>query len=347
MRVLALVLISILAGCVFLRTPLSDSEAKLRVRRALRDLDASGFTMPPDLGLDWSDREVRCAPGNVCASPRLRPDGGGRLVLAPQALESDARFRLALLEVWQRFSDGGSMRGPWAFARSTLRQLVSGPRVGVSDPVILSNVLEAYAEYRGKLKEDQRVGLPDPRHYSRAMGIFLVPITLVEPSGEPGLADDLCLSSRALGAFSVGDCKEAHGYIHIDLPCGPGRLAYWRGVCYGESGDRERAAEELLRAERLLPHERRVPIELGDVLCRMGHTEAGIQAFERAESKGPAESQRAEALRGIARCQLEAGQIDEARRAYHEVLKLDPDDAVTEDWLRWLEQGDVLEKLTD
>ena len=306
------------------------------MRRALRDLESGGFPMSSGLDVDWSDREVRCAPGNVCASPSLRPDGGGKLILAPEALESDARVRLALLEVWQRLSDGGRVSGPRAFARSTLRQLVWGPRVGVSDPLALAEVLEAYADYREAVPGDRRGDLPDPGSYSHEMGLFLVPLSLPEPS-EAGLADGLCLAPAALGIFSVGDCSEVDTYIHIDLPCGPGRLAYWRGVCFAEGGNRERAVEELLRAERLLPHDRRVGLELGEVLCRMGHARAGILAFERAASRGVAESQRAEALRGIARCHLLGGRVGEARRVYRQVIALDPDDPVTPDWLRWLE----------
>jgi tetratricopeptide (TPR) repeat protein len=325
-----------LGGCVLLPAPkLPDSEAQLRVRRALRDLEMVGFRLPGSFDLVWSDPSVRCVRGHVCISPELRPEGGGTLILAPRVLESDARLRLALLEVWQRLSDRGPMSDTRAFARSALRQLVSGPRLGVSDPVILGQVLEAYRGYRDSLPEEQRAGLPDPGAYSRELGLFLVPVSLPEPDAAEG--ERPSLAPQGLGLLSLGPCSAASRYVHVDLPGGEGRREYWSGICAEEAGRLEEAVVHLIRAEYWLPHDPRVPLELGEVLCVMGHWRPGILAFERAADRSPAAAKRADALRGIGRCYLAAGQFGPARRAYREVLALDPDDVITADWLRWIE----------
>jgi tetratricopeptide (TPR) repeat protein len=324
-------------GCVLLpQPPISESQAQLRVRRALHDLETAGFRLPGSFDVVWDDRTVLCAPGHVCISPEINAEGTGALVLAPRVLESDARLRLALLEVWQRLSDGLDLQGPQALARSTLRQVVSGRSVGVADPVLLGEVLQAYRGYWEKLPGYDRARLPDPVTYSSALGFFLVPVLLDELT--PGVLESRpSLAPRALGPFSVGDCAEANGYVHPDFAGAEGRHAYWSGVCAAEHGETEAAIAHLLRAERWLPHDPRVPLELGEVLCRSGYREAGILAFERAATRSPTAPQRADAVRGIARCRLEAGDFKQARAAYRQVLTLDPEDVVTEEWLRWLE----------
>ena len=326
-----------MVGCVLLpQTRISESQAQLRVRRALRDLEAAGFRLPGSFDVVWNDRTVLCAPGNVCISPEILGEGTGTLVVAPRVLESDARLRLSLLEVWQRLSDGGDLKGPHVFARSTLRQLVSGRNVGVADPVLLGEVLQAYRGYWEKLPETERARLPDPVTYSAEFGFFLVPVLLDELT--PGALEERPnLAPRALGSFSVGDCAEASNYVHPDFPGGEGRHAYWSGVCAAEHGDTEVAIFHLLRSERWLPHDPRVPLELGEVLCSSGYQEAGILAFRRAATKSATGPQRADAFRGIARCHLRAREFEPARQAYQQALALDPEDVVIEEWLRWLE----------
>jgi tetratricopeptide (TPR) repeat protein len=241
-----------------------------------------------------------------------------------------------LLEVWQRLSDGGAMNDPRAFARSTLRQLVSGSRLGISDPIVLAEVLEAYRGHRNALPEEQRAGLPPVGTYSRELGIFLVPITLPEPdpkAAEPGPV----LAAQGLGNVTIAPCRDAVRYVHPDLAGGEGRREYWSGLCAEEEGDLEDAVVHLIRAERWLPHDPRVPLELGDLLCVMGYREAALLAFERAADRSPNPHQRAAALRGIGRCHLSAGQIESARAAYLKALALDPEDVTTPDWIEVLE----------
>lgn len=334
MRALVL-LILLLAGCpTLLRPPVSEPDAQLRARKALRDLEQAGFRMPEHLDLDWSDATVRCAPGNVCASPPLLGGTEGTLVLAPEVLRSDPRLRLALLEVWQRIQDGGSMKGTDAFARSTLRQLVSGPPVGVSDPVLLREVREVYAGYYRELPAGRRGGLPDPEAYSEEIGRFLVPV----PLAEPGVQAATSFATEALGSIVPSGCEEGVGQVHPGMAGWEGRQLYWRGVCAAEAGDPIRAVPYLLEAERLLPHDRRVPLTLGGVLCQAGERRAAMLAFERARRKSPTPVEQAEAYRGMARCHLDAGSMDAAGRAWRRVLRLDPEDEVTADWLRWLEE---------
>jgi tetratricopeptide (TPR) repeat protein len=126
-------------------------------------------------------------------------------------------------------------------------------------------------------------------------------------------------------------------YVHPGLPGGEGRQWYWRGFCAAERGDTEVAIVSLLRAERWLPHDTRIALERGEVLCRAGYAEAGIQAFERAANMSPTGPQRADALRGVARCHLAQRNFEQAREAYRPALELDPEDVVTADWLRWIE----------
>jgi tetratricopeptide (TPR) repeat protein len=279
---------------------------------------------------------VRCAPGHVCISPEFEADGTARLVVAPEVLESDSRLRLALLEVWQRISDGGEMRGARPFARSTLRQLVSGELVGVADPILLREVLKAYRDYFEQVPAKERSGLPDPETYGLELGLFLVPVFLDDPA--PGVLEESPnFAPLGLGPFAVGDCAKVSSYVHPGLPGGEGRQWYWRGFCAAERGDTEVAIVSLLRAERWLPHDTRIPLELGEVLCRAGYAEAGVQAFERAERMSPTGPRRADALRGVARCHLAQGNFEQAREAYAKALELDPEDVVTADWLRWLE----------
>jgi hypothetical protein len=304
----------------------------------MRDLEHAGFPLPGRFEVDWSDRRVRCRPGHVCASPVFDGERQGTLILAPEALLSDATLRLALLEVWQRMSDGGAMQGPWALARSTLRQLVSGPRVGVSDPVLLAEVLRVYAGHRSELSEEERAGLPDPEVYSRELGRFLAPV----PLAEPGSRGERSFAPRALGPVSVADCEEASGYLHAGYPGWEGRSAYWRGLCAAEEGELASAIELLLRAEQLLVHDPRVPRELGDVLCLARHHKAAVLAFERAADKSTNDLERAEAYRGIARCRLRGGDAAGARRAYREALALDPEEPLTAAWVRSLEEQGLL-----
>jgi hypothetical protein len=302
----------------------------------MQDLEAAGFRLPGSFDVVWNDRTVLCAPGHVCISPEIREDGTGTLVVAPRVLESDARLRLALLEVWQRLSDGGDLQGPHLFARSTLRQLLSGRGVGVADPVLLGEVLDAYRGYWEKLPEDGLARLPDPVAYSPDLGFFLVPVLLDQLT--PGVLESAPnLGPRALGTFSVGDCAEAGRYVHPEFPGGEGRHAYWSGVCAAEHGETEAAITHLLRAERWLPHDPRVPLEFGEVLCRSGYPEAGVLAFKRAASRSLTGPQQADAFRGIGRCHLRHREFEQARKAYRQALALDPEDIVTEEWLRWLE----------
>ena len=65
------------------------------------------------------------------------------------------------------------------------------------------------------------------------------------------------------------ECDKADTYIHPGVVGWEGRQLFWRGVCAAENGDLERAVVNLLDAERLLPHDPRVPLELGEVLCRL------------------------------------------------------------------------------
>ncbi len=329
------VLVSLLlTGCLLVPSgPLSESEAQLRVRRALRDLETAGFHLRGSFDVAWKDRAVRCASGHVCISPDLDPDGGGTLVVAPRVIESDARLRLALLEVWQRLADG-VLDGPRAFTRGTLRQLISGDRVGVSDPVLLGEVLTAYAAYRDALSEEERRPFPEPGFYSRSLGLFFVPVPLAEPSSD-GAAPSL--APRGLGAVAVAPCRERERRVYPDLPGVEGRRAYWNGFCAVEMGELESGVAHLLEAERWLPHDPRVPLELGSALCRFGRPEAATLAFARAAERSPDPRERADAYRGIARCRLRASDFDGTREAYARVLTLDPDDVLTADWLRWLE----------
>jgi tetratricopeptide (TPR) repeat protein len=249
---------------------------------------------------------------------------------------------LALLEVWQRISDGGRMHGPRQYARSTLRQLVSGARVGVADPILLSEVLEAYRAYWEQVPVQERSALPEPDTYHTELRLFLVPVLLDNP--RPGvLEEEPNLAPWGLGAFAVGDCAEASTYVHSEFPGAEGRGWYWHGFCAAERGETEVGIVSMLRAERWLPHDPRIPLELGDVLCRAGYDVAGLHAFERAATISPTRPQRAEALRGVGRCHLAKRRFEEARDAYQQALELDSEDVVTADWLRWLE-GRLLPK---
>jgi hypothetical protein len=334
-RALSVLLAIALTGCASLfQPPISDSEAGLRVRRALRDLEGAGFELPEDLRVDWHDASVRCKPGHVCVSPLYGGDGGGSLIIAPEVLHSDDRLRLSLLEIWQRLLDGGPMQGPHAFARSTLRQLVSGGHVGVSDPVLLGEVLDAYSDYRSQIPGDERSGLPDPATYSHELGLFLVPVFLLQP----GDFEIPSLAPQALGSVTLEVCAKAARHVHPGVGGWEGRREYWNAMCADEQADLPAAVLHLIAAERLLPHDPRVPLALGDALCRAGANWVGILAFERAAAKSPAPAGRADALRGIGRCHLEKGAYAEARTAYGQALALDPDDEVTGDWIRWLEE---------
>jgi hypothetical protein len=341
-RALPLLLVIALAGCTSLfEPPLSESEAGLRVRRALRDLEGAGFELPQDFRLDWHDVSVRCKPGHVCVSPLYEGDAGGILIIAPEVLQSDDRLRLSLLEVWQRLLDGGPMQGPRAFARSTLRQLVSGGRVGVSDPILLGEVLDAYSDYLSEVPTDERAGLPDPATYSHELGLFLVPVSLLQP----GDFETPSLAPQGLGSVTLDVCAKAARHVHPGVGGWEGRREYWNAMCADEQADLPAAVLHLIAAERLLPHDPRVPLALGDALCRARASWVGILAFERAAAKSPGPAGRADALRGIGRCHLQEGDYAEARTAYRHALALDPDDVVTGDWIRWLEEQGLVPAL--
>jgi hypothetical protein len=97
---------------------------------------------------------VRCA--DIRTVRRRRTIG-----IAPEALESEARLRASLLEVWDRYREPrpGSRHD---LARGTLRVIQDGPRAGVHDRQTLRIARLTYRQIWTRLPPGERTDLPDP-----------------------------------------------------------------------------------------------------------------------------------------------------------------------------------------
>ncbi|MFQ5696666.1 MAG: hypothetical protein ACE5IL_00075 [Myxococcota bacterium] len=148
-----------LAGCWLVTAclqPRTDRGSELD--QALQALAAAGYEFEADVRFR-SDRYGVCQ-GLACAD--LRVERSRRTItLAPEAFSSDARLRATLLEIWGRYREprSGSVRD---LARSALRVLQEGPRVGIRDVALRRLAHHTYRQLYERLSGAERQGLPDP-----------------------------------------------------------------------------------------------------------------------------------------------------------------------------------------
>jgi hypothetical protein len=125
---------------------------------AVADLARAGFEFDADVAFA-RDAYVMCE-GVSCSELRI-VERRRTILLARDAFASPSRLRASLLDIQGRY------RNPRAAsaadqARSAVRILRDGPRVGVSDRRLLRETHHLYRQLYGGLSADERAELPGP-----------------------------------------------------------------------------------------------------------------------------------------------------------------------------------------
>ncbi len=133
-------------------------DAGFRIRQALVDLQAAGFSFEPDVAFRVDPYAV--CEGLACAD-LLVMKGRRTILLAPETVRKPEALRATLLEIWERYREPrpGSVRD---LARGALRVVRDGPRVGVTDPGLLRRARLRYRQLYESLPPEERDALPDP-----------------------------------------------------------------------------------------------------------------------------------------------------------------------------------------
>jgi hypothetical protein len=129
-----------------------------KIRSALSDLDAAGFRFDADVRFRVDPYAV--CEGLACADLVTLKERR-TVLLAPEALRSDAVLRATLLEIWERYREPrpGSERD---LARGALRVVQDGAAAGVDDEQVLERARLQYTQLYRALPRDDREGLPPP-----------------------------------------------------------------------------------------------------------------------------------------------------------------------------------------